>query len=261
VERWGRPSMEPQLRIYLAGNVALERGDLLVPESRLPGSQGRLTFALLVAERSNALSPETIADVLWDGERPASWGTALRALISKLRGVVAATGASGTIEHAVGCYQLRVPPDTWVDVEAAAGAVHDAEVALRAGDLEATTGAALVANAISRRPFLEGIDRDWVHRQRAQLRDIQVRSLWCRAESAFARGDHSDAIGDAQRIIALEPFREQAYVMLMRAQVDAGNNAEALATYERLRETLASELGASPSPTTEAAFIDVLRAT
>jgi Bacterial transcriptional activator domain len=134
-------------------------------------------------------------------------------------------------------------------------------VALRAGDLEATTGAALVANAISRRPFLEGIDRDWVHRQRAQLRDIQVRSLWCRAESAFARGDHSDAIGDAQRIIAPEPFREQAYVMLMRAQVDAGNNAEALATYERLRETLASELGASPSPTTEAAFIDVLRAT
>jgi DNA-binding SARP family transcriptional activator len=143
----------------------------------------------------------------------------------------------------------------------AEGAVHDAEVALRAGDLEATTGAALVANAISRRPFLEGIDRDWVHRQRAQLRDIQVRSLWCRAESAFARGDHSDAIGDAQRIIALEPFREQAYVILMRAQVDAGNNAETLATYERLRETLASELGASPSPTTEAAFIDVLRAT
>lgn len=91
--------------------------------------------------------------------------------------------------------------------------------------------------------------------------DIQVRALWCRAESAFARGDHSDAIGDAERIIALEPFREQAYVMLMRAQVDAGNNAEALATYERLRETLASELGASPSPTTEAAFIDVLRAT
>jgi hypothetical protein len=69
-----------------------------------------------------------------------------------------------------------------------------------------------------------------------QLRDIQVRALWCRAESAFARGDHSDAIGDAERIIALEPFREQANVMLMRAQVDAGNNAEALATYERLCE-------------------------
>jgi SARP family transcriptional regulator, regulator of embCAB operon len=252
---------EPQLRIYLAGNVALERGAVLVPERRLPGSQGRLAFALLVAERSNALSTERIADVLWDGEPPPSWGTALRAIISKLRGVLTDTGSASSIDHVAGCYQLRVPPDAWVDIEAAAAAVHDAEVALRDGDLVATTGAALVANAIARRPFLEGIDREWVHRQRAQLRDIQVRALSCRAESALVRGDHSNAIGDAERIIALEPFREHAYVMLMRAHVEAENNAEALATYERLRATLASELGANPSPATEAAFMEVLRAT
>ena len=49
--------------------------------------------------------------------------------------------------------------------------------------------------------------------------------------------------------------------MLMRAHVEAGNNGEALATYERLRSTLASELGASPSAVTEAAYMDVLRAT
>jgi DNA-binding SARP family transcriptional activator len=88
-----------------------------------------------------------------------------------------------------------------------------------------------------------------------------VRALWCRAQSAFARGDRSNAIGDAERVIELEPFREQAYVLLMRAHVDSGNNAEALATYGRLRSTLATELGADPAPTTEAAYLDVLRAT
>ena len=252
---------EAQLRIYLAGNIALERGETLVPENRLPGSQGRLAFALLVAERSNALSTARIADILWDGAPPASWGTALRAIISKLRGVLAESGASVTIEHAFGCYQLRLPPDAWVDIEAAAAAAHDAEVALRSKDLVTANGAALVANAIARRPFLEGTEGVWVERQRALLQAIQVRALACRAEIALGNGDHAGVVGDAERIIALEPYREQAYVLLMRAQVEAGNNAEALVTYERLRATLASELGASPSPATEAAFIEVLEAT
>jgi SARP family transcriptional regulator, regulator of embCAB operon len=252
---------EPQLRIYLAGNVALERGDTLVPEGRLPGSQGRLAFALLVAERSNALAMTRIAEVLWNSEAPAAWETALRAIVSKLRGVIAESGADATIQHAFGCYQLRLPPHTWVDLEAAAAAAHESESALRAGDLVSANGSALVANAIARRPFLEGVDRPWADQQRARLRDIQIRALSCRAEAAIAKGDPSGAIGDAERIIELEPFRERAYVLLMRAHVGAGNDAEALATYERLRVTLAEELGASPSPATEAAFHDVLRAT
>ncbi len=252
---------EPQLRIYLAGNIALERGDVLVAESRFPGSQGRLAFALLASERHDALSTERIADVVWDGEPSASWGSALRAIVSKLRGVLAESGAAATIEHAFGCYQLRLPPDAWIDVEAAAAAVHDAEEAFRTGDLVAANGGSLVANAIARRPFLEGADGGWVRRQRSQLLAIRVRALSCRAEIALARGDPTGAVGDAERIIALEPFRERAYVTLMRAHVEAGNNAEALATYERLRETLASELGADPAPDTEAAFMEVLRAT
>jgi DNA-binding SARP family transcriptional activator len=251
--------MDGPLRIYLAGNIALERGDVLVNERRLPGSQGRLAFALLVSERSNALSTAHIADILWNGTPPASWGTALRAVVSKLRSALVEAGADVTIEHAFGCYQLRMPPDTWVDIEAAASAVHDAEVFLRAGDLVAGHGEALVANAIARRPFLEGMEGSWVERQRMQLRAIQVRALTCRAEIALSNKDHAGAAGDAERIIALEPFREQAYVLLMRAHIAAGNNAEALATYERLRSKLASELGASPSPDSEAVFLDVLR--
>jgi len=251
--------MDKPVRIYLAGNMALERGDVLVAERRMPGGQGRLAFALLVSERSNALSTEHIADILWNGTPPASWGTALRAVVSKLRGALAEAGADVTIEHAFGCYQLRMPPDTWVDIEAAAAAVHDAEVLLRASDLVAAHGEALVANAIARRPFLEGMDGDWVERQRAHLRAIQVRALTCRAEIASMNGDHVGAAGDAERIIMLEPFREQAYVLVMRSHIDTGNNAEALATYERLREKLASELGASPSPDSEAVFLEALR--
>src|SRR5215471_1476578 len=164
------------LRIYLAGNVALEQGELLMPERALPGRQGRLALALLVTERRAAVSVEEISDVLWSGAPPPSQGTALRAIMSKLRSLMAeyGFGDSVAIENAFGCYQLRLPSDTWVDLEVAAKAVHDAETALRAGNLTAANGEALVAAAISRRPFLAGDEGDWVSQLRDTLRDIRV---------------------------------------------------------------------------------------
>lgn len=249
------------LRIYLAGNVALERGDVLVPERRLPGRQGRLAFALLAAERGQALSNENIADIVWNGAPPRAWSTALRSIMSKLRGVMAEVGLDGAVatESAFGCYQLRLPADTWIDLEAAGEAVHDAETELRAGNLAAANGEALIASAIARRPFLAGDDGEWVERQRARLRDIRVRALSCRAEVAIANRDPALAVGDAELVIELDPYREAAYVLLMRAHAAAGSHAEALQTYERLRVLMADVLGASPAPASEAAYVAILR--
>jgi DNA-binding SARP family transcriptional activator len=244
------------LRIYLAGNVAIEDGDALVPERRLPGRQGRTLLAILVHQRDHATTTEQLADLLWDADPPASWPTALRALASKLRTVLP---PSMSIEHAVGAYQLRVPPDAWVDVDAARAAVHEAEAALRDGDLEAANGAALVANAIAQRPFLQGDDGGWASRQRAHLRDVRLRALTVRGEAALAAGNLADAASDAELAIGLEPLRETSYVLLMRAQAAAGNRALALATYARLRETLTEEMGVDPSRASEAAYLAIVR--
>jgi DNA-binding SARP family transcriptional activator len=254
-------SSSPPLRIYLAGNVALERGDVLVPERLLPGRQGRLAFALLVAERRVALSAEEIADVMWSGSPPSSWNTALRAIISKIRGLTAGNGLGDAIviENAFGCYQLRLPPDAWIDLEVAGQAVHDAETEMRAGNLAVANGEALVAAAISGRPFLAGDEGAWVEQWRARLRDIRVRALSCRAQVAMANGDPALAVNDAELVIGLEPYREEAYVLLMRAHAAAGGRAQALQAYGRLRTLMADELGASPSPGTEAAYLEILR--
>jgi len=245
------------LRIYLAGNVAIEDGDELVPERRLPGRQGRTLFAILVLERDHATPADGLADLLWDADPPGSWATALRALVSKLRSVLPETAS---IEHAVGAYQLRVPAEAWVDLDAARAAVHEAEAALAAGDAAGATGAALVANAIAQRPFLPGDQGAWVERHRASLREVRLRALAARGESALVMGNVVDAAIDAELAISLEPFAETSYVLLMRAHAAAGNRARALATYDRLRRTLADELGADPSAATEAAYLEIARA-
>lgn len=250
------------LRVYLAGAICMERGTALVTQSQLPGRQGRLAFAMLAGERDRALAKEELADELWAGEPPRAWEVALRALVSKLRGVLGLVGLDGTaaLPHAFGSYQLRLPSDAWIDLEAAADAIHRAETALRDGDLDAANGWALPASQIARRPLLLGEEGPWATRRRAQLAEIRVRALECRASVLLQRGDPSLAVRDAQEVVDLEPFRETAYRLLMRAHAAAGNPAEALRVFERCRSTIGTELGTDPSPETEALYLEILRA-
>ncbi|HZD16605.1 MAG TPA: BTAD domain-containing putative transcriptional regulator, partial [Actinomycetota bacterium] len=245
--------MTGPLRIHLAGTMSLEHDGTLVPETRLPSRQGRLAFAMLVAERERALSKEELADELWAGEPPRAWEVALRAIVSKLRGVLAGVRLDqGSIAYAFGCYQLRLPPDAWVDLEAATDAVHRAETAFRQGDRPGAMGWALVANAIARRGFLPGEDGPWASGRRRQLRDVRIRALECRAQVQLEQGLPDEAVRDLRIVLDLEPFRETAYRLAMRAHVLAGNPAEAVRTFERCRSTIAAELGTDPSAETEA---------
>ena len=252
--------MAAMLRVYLAGSIRIERGNTLVAENRLPGRQGRVTFAMLAAEHGRALSKDELADELWGGEPPPAWDVALRAIVSKIRVAIADVGLDGdALAHAFGCYQLVLPSDAWVDVEAAADAVHRAETSLRDGEHADAMGWSLVSNAIARRGFLAGEDGAWATRQRNELQRIRVRALECRVQVELARHQFEAAVRDAEAVTALEPFRETAYRLLMRAHAGAGNVAESLRVYERCRGTIAEELGVAPSAETEALYLEILR--
>jgi DNA-binding SARP family transcriptional activator len=150
--------------------------------------------------------------------------------------------------------------DAWIDVEEAAATVHEAESALRDGELGRAIGSALVANAIARRPFLSGDTCDWAERRRADRRSIRVRALEARSRVLLANGDAVGAATDAQIVTELETYRETAHLLLMRAHVLAGNPAQALAAYEHLRRLLDVDLGTRPTAETEAVFLDILSA-
>jgi len=251
---------EDPVRIYLTGSICVVRGDELVSESRFPGRQGRLCFAMLAAGRDVAVPRDGIAEELWGADPPPAWGQALRALISKLRTALAPVSLGGeAIEHAFGSYELRLPAGAWVDLEAAEDAAHRAEAALLGGEWDDANGWALVANAIARRRFLPGEDGPWVTRRRAVLTDVRVRALECRAEVSLRTGRFPLAVNDADLVLQLEPFRETAHRLLMRAHVEAGNAAEALRAYERYRSLLSRELGVGPSPETESIYLQILR--
>src|SRR5438045_668252 len=125
-----------QLKVFLAGRVAVENDGVVIDETRFPGRQGRLLFACLVAEQGRPVPRDELAEALWGEAPPATWEKALTVLASKLRGLLADSGAddTGVLTSAFGCYRLDLPTGSWVDVIAAANAVQAAEEALASGD-------------------------------------------------------------------------------------------------------------------------------
>jgi DNA-binding SARP family transcriptional activator len=79
----------------------------------------------------------------------------------------------------------------------------------------------------------------------------------------FSDSDRSKLNKRRERLVAshLEPYRETAYLLLMRAKAAAGNRAEALRTYERCRLLLSEDLGVSPSNQVENEYLAILRST
>jgi DNA-binding SARP family transcriptional activator len=240
--------------------MVLESPRGTIEERQFVGRQGRCAFAYLVLGRNRPVSRAELVDALWANEPPTAYEAALSAIMSKLRGALTAAGlASSALTSLSGCYELRLPLSTWVDVEAAAEAVHEAEFALRRGDPAAAYGPSAIAHHIARRPFLAGDDSRWAAARRDRLRAILVRALECRAHVYLWNSEHALAVEAARETIELEPFRETAHQLLMRAHSAAGNTAEALQAYERCRRLIADELGADPSPETKALHLALLQ--
>src|SRR4051812_13283809 len=104
--------------------IAGERG-----EGRLRGRQGRQLFAYLAVNRSRAVSRDELVDAVWPYDPPPRPGAALSTQLSLLRSALGAERVEGRSE-----IQLILPPDAWVDVEAAVEAVGRAEAATARAD-------------------------------------------------------------------------------------------------------------------------------
>lgn len=103
-------------RIYLTRRVGLEiGGNPAVDERYFRRRQERLVFTYLVCERARPVSREELARVVWPDKMPTAWQTALSALVSRLRRLLATTAlctSDASISRCFEQYQPRLPGDT-----------------------------------------------------------------------------------------------------------------------------------------------------
>jgi DNA-binding SARP family transcriptional activator len=249
---------ETALEVTLVGDVVVGRpGDDGHPLS----GPSRVVLAALVVERATGVSRDRLAGIIWPEEMPRTWASALRTHVSRVRGLLAREigGGGETVASADAHYRLVLPPGVTMDVDLdrAAVALDDARRAVT-DDPATALREADRATDLLRPPFLPGHTGEWVDGVRARLDDMLIGALEVTSAAATALGDGARAVAAAEDAVRRVPLRESAHRALIAALDGAGNRAEALRAYHRLRQDLRDELGIDPSEDTDAAYLDLL---
>lgn len=225
-----------------------------VTESDWHTRQARQLLKILITERPQPVSTDRLIDILWPDSAPTAAATTLRSAINALRNVLEPARRSRApsmyIVTKTPGYLFHSQSDIWLDVAAFESLLDRAEQSPAPTEQQATLEAAVKLyqdDYLTSDPYA-----DWAHIERERLRERYFAALLMLADIHATGGHYTAAIAACRRVIARDPVRENAYQALMRYQAESGDSASALLTYERCRSLLAEELGADPSPLTQA---------
>jgi DNA-binding SARP family transcriptional activator len=244
------------VNVRVAGGLAVSVHGCALKDTEVSSRKGRALLACL-AVRGGHQSVDRLAAAVWGEAPPRDPAANIATLVSRLRGSL---GASAILGSRTGYW---LGDEVRIDLVHAAELVDEAERRIKAGQPAAALMAAWRATHLLDRGLVlpEFPDADWAEPARTQ-RACLVRRAWhSAAEAALHMHDVSSARSAAEAAIAADPFDEAACRLLMRAHEADGRTSTALQVYQRLRITLANELGVDPAPATRDLHVAILRQT
>ncbi|GHI04081.1 hypothetical protein AQI88_07650 [Streptomyces cellostaticus] len=245
--------MADEVHIRLLGGFAVAVEDRPVVAGAWRLRKARSLLKLLCLSPGHRLHRERLYDLLWpDLDRTAASNN-LHQVLHAVRRALASTGAPGDVVVLRDDLVL-LGPDGGVRIDLDA---FD-EVARRASDGGSTADyrAALTLAA----PGLLPEDRyePWVS-EAAEALGTRRTALRLGLGEALEHDHHTaEAIDVLHALIAEDPLHEPGHRALMRVLAYAGRRREALAVYERLRDTLRRDTGADPDPQTRRLYRELL---
>ena len=208
----------------------------------------RAVLAMLVMNRNRPVSIDSLITAAWEEGPPAEARASLHSYISNLRKLIGGAGADpkSVLVNAPPGYRLNAA-DTDCDigrfvVEKAAG-VH----AAAAGRFEEASRHLTDALAEWRGPVLDDLRTfQFVDVFATALTEDKVVAHTARAEAEIACGRAYAVIGELESLTVEYPYREPLWAQLITAYYSAERQSEALDAYQRLKSTLAEDLGIDP---------------
>ncbi|NWG22099.1 MAG: AAA family ATPase [Chloroflexi bacterium] len=257
--------MADQLRIELLGPLTVTCAGHALPDSAWRSRQERRLLAILVAARGRAVAAERLYEWLWPGADVAGAAVNLRSAISNLRRTLEPAAGRASRHYILtrsGGYAWNSESGAWVDLDEFLALTEHLAAPTNVVPFIPQTSVTSLERAVAlyRGDFLEDEQElPWVLIERERLRARYLHALHRLADMKLEQGDHVAAATLAGRGLTIAPLSEPLWRVLMRAQALAGDMAGALQSYERYRHMLDHELGAVPSPQTQALHTAILR--
>lgn len=187
-------------------------------------------LAYLLLQRNVRHLRENVAGLLWPDDDEESARTNLRRHIHYVRNAL--------------------PPGEWVLADRASVRWNpDAPWRLDVADFEQQSKVPSLresATTLYAGDLYNSCDEEWLYFERERLRNVQLANLSALSHEAERSRDHAAAATYARALLALDPWREDALRVLMRARMQNGDRAGALAEYERFRARLRDDMGVDP---------------
>ncbi|MEJ2746865.1 MAG: BTAD domain-containing putative transcriptional regulator [Anaerolineae bacterium] len=235
-----------ELQLNFLGGVGISQNGTPIADLHVRKAQALLCY---LAVNQQPFSREALAGLLW-GEMPeANARMNLRRTLSRLRPFFGPHLHITTREVA---FNRELP--YWLDVEQFETAVTSKN-----------NNQLREAIDLYRGDFLDGFHvknasafEEWTLAQRVWLRDLAVQTLHTLVANYLQQTAFSDGIAYANRLLALDPWREEAHRQLMELLARNGQRSAALMQYDACRRILSEELGVDPAPTTVALYEQIL---
>jgi predicted ATPase/DNA-binding SARP family transcriptional activator len=226
----------------------------------LPRGYARSILGMLLLHPNRVLSPDDLIDALWRDNPPRTAPNVLQAHVVSLRRALRAGGERlvTRLETQPSGYRLRVEPQE-LDSELFEAAVADAQRLAPADPGRTVAELRLALSGWRGTVDAGGKDSSAAAGAITRLEELRLGACETLAELNLQLGRARDAVADLEPLAREHPFRERFHALLMIALYRTGRQADALAAYRSVRDTLVDELGVEPGPELRALELAVLR--
>ena len=242
------------LRLRLLGAAQVEEGSPPV-QVDLAAHKGAALLFYLAARPDQPVTRTRLIALLWAESDEQEGRNNLSTALSRLRRSLPSAPIVAAADSLI--WRPDPPGSVWTDI-AAFGEFTGRHASRE--DLDRAVG-------LWRGPFLDGFDlRDcpdwdeWLDLERSAWQQRMLEVLERAAEAHADEQDWSGALAHTRRALAIDPLQERFHRLAMRLYERAGDRAAALSHYRAAVQTLQTELGIQPDPTTQRLYRELLEA-
>jgi DNA-binding SARP family transcriptional activator len=247
------------LKIYLFGHIRLQHDQSTFESKITPTVQALLAYLLIQPRRTYAR--DALMELGW-GDRPQDQArSCLNTALWRLRNVLEPEGVrrgSYLLSGQNGDVGFNWDSDFWMDA-AVFESTAQSILAAHWQSIDDQQAAQLEQSLqLYQGDLLEGFYYDWVLEERERKRALYLNCLRT-IQYYYQHHERYDlAISIGQKILRLDPLREEVHRDLMAIYMKNGQRALALQQYEVCHTCLQNELGIAPMPETRALYEQIL---